>query len=58
MPIFDYSCNCGNVELDQLVKESEEKVICPVCGEEMERALAAPNLVGFDSYGTSGKAKS
>ena len=35
-PIFDYNCNCGQVRKDELVKDSNELVLC-VCGEPMEK---------------------
>jgi len=57
MPIFDYSCNCGNVKLDEIVRSYKDAVKCDICGEEMERAISAPNLVGFDSNGTSKSGK-
>jgi predicted nucleic acid-binding Zn ribbon protein len=57
MPIFDYSCNCGNMELDFIVSSYRDEVKCSECGEVMDRAISAPNLVGFDSNGTSKSGK-
>lgn len=57
MPIFDYSCDfCGEIKIDQLVKDSKEVVFCD-CNEPMTRALCTPKLIGFDKYGRSKKAK-
>ena len=55
MPIFDYSCTCGEFKADELVRNHNDVVVCD-CGQEMERALCAPKLIGFDKFGTSKKA--
>lgn len=53
MPIFDYFCNCGDAKIDEIVKNYKEDVICDSCGKNMSRGVSAPNLIGFDSNGTS-----
>lgn len=50
MPVFDYTCNCGEVKLDKLVKNYKEVVLCE-CGEEMVRAASAPNLGNMNELG-------
>ena len=57
MPIYDYFCNCGEVKLDEMVKSYKNKVVCDSCNEDMERGVCVPNLVGFDSNGTSKSGK-
>jgi putative FmdB family regulatory protein len=53
MPIYDYTCSiCGEFKPDQLVKSSKEVVLCS-CGKPMDRVLCAPQLMGFDKFGSS-----
>lgn len=38
MKLYDYNCeHCGNTELDILVKETDEVVLCKLCNEPMTR---------------------
>lgn len=57
MPIFDYNCTCGEKKDDELVKNSDEIVICDYCGNRMKKGISAPNLGGFDKNGTSKSGK-
>jgi putative FmdB family regulatory protein len=53
MITFDYKCKCGHNEIDKRVKKSDEKVICPKCGETMTKMFSPPNLGGMDRFGRS-----
>jgi len=57
MPIFDYFCKCGTIKGDELVKNSDEVVICNDCKKKMTRGIGAPALLGFDSNGSSKSGK-
>lgn len=38
MPLFDYKCTkCEAIKEDEFIKDSNEKVLCDVCGAEMEK---------------------
>jgi predicted nucleic acid-binding Zn ribbon protein len=51
--IYDYFCKCGAIKADELVKTSDEKVLCNNCKRQMVKGLSAPTLLGFDKNGTS-----
>ena len=53
MPIFDYLCKCGAVKADELVKKSDELVRCNNCQRSMIKVIGVPNLLGFNSNGSS-----
>jgi len=38
MPIYDFSCPCGN-EFDSLEKHNVKKVKCPKCGQDAKRVF-------------------
>ncbi|MBU1891200.1 hypothetical protein KJ782_07000 [Patescibacteria group bacterium] len=42
MPVYDFRCACG-VELLDHVACYDEKVLCPLCKEVMDRDMPAPH---------------
>lgn len=49
MPIFEYKCNECNNQFEELVANSEQKIICPECESENVNKL----LSVFSATGTS-----
>ena len=41
MPMFDYLCNCGNVEQDVLQGSKEKRVRCKKCGKYMKKKMSS-----------------
>ncbi|MBL8152069.1 MAG: zinc ribbon domain-containing protein [Blastocatellia bacterium] len=51
MPLFDYVCqDCGH-RFESLVRNTEEKVECPVCkSEKTERQIGRPSVQMGNPY--------
>ena len=43
MPVYDYVCECGH-KFEDLVRDSEEEVACPECGQITERQDSAAHI--------------
>ena len=53
MPKYSYKCKCGKTkELTRKMDERNNLVECH-CKLPMKKLLSTPNLIGFDSNGTS-----
>jgi len=46
MPIYEYRCNrCGKVQEFLIIRNSEQKIVCPNCGSsDMERVLSVTSF--------------
>jgi len=56
MPIFEYKCkNCGNT-FDELVKDCNQAVTCPKCGQTADRSYSGKvySATGKSTGGCSG----
>jgi len=53
MPKFDYSCKCGEVKKDHIVKKYDAEVKCPKCDRTMKKDLSVPHLGGMNKQGSS-----
>ncbi|MBQ9480890.1 MAG: zinc ribbon domain-containing protein [Clostridia bacterium] len=56
MPIYEYECEkCGNI-FDELVKDANEKVVCPRCRAAARRSYSGKvyTATGKTSGGCSG----
>ena len=54
MPLYDYKC-CGRFEKFHLMKDSDEKTNCPVCGKVAAKVPSAFNLQTDTSFVGTGK---
>ncbi len=40
MPIFEYRCrNCGKVT-EKIIRENQQEITCPFCGQTAERIIS------------------
>ncbi|MBN2653912.1 MAG: zinc ribbon domain-containing protein [Nitrospirae bacterium] len=49
MPIYEFSCDKCNAEFSTIVKATEDKVVCPVCGSDEVSKLISPFSYGGGS---------
>jgi putative FmdB family regulatory protein len=45
MPIYEYTCECGH-QFEDLVRNAEEEVACPECGQIAERQDSFAHIFG------------
>jgi len=57
MPIYEFSCECGN-EREDLVSVGTEHIKCKECGKDMKKIISRSNFIlkgsgwAFDNYGS------
>lgn len=45
MKFFDYGCkSCGHQEKDRMINKDDEIIMCPICGEEMDKLFSGFNM--------------
>ena len=54
MPIYEYRC-CGTFEGFHLMKDSDKKTKCPVCGKVAKKLISRCNLVTDTNFVGTGK---
>jgi putative FmdB family regulatory protein len=57
MPIYEFSCECGN-EKEDLVSVGTEHIKCEGCGKDMKKIISRSSFIlkgsgwAFDNYGS------
>lgn len=54
MPLIDFKCTKCENEFFEIVKNENEKIICPKCGSEEVRKLYKGKFYGKNGAGCSG----
>jgi len=54
MPIYEYNC-CGTFEKFRLMKDSDKKTNCPVCGKVATKLISRCNLQTDTNFVGTGK---